>query len=126
MEMNDQVADPELEKWRRTTSSLCDNMNFVGWATIISGALNCLSIVGAIFGIPYIFIGLRLTEAVKELRGYLQTGDKEAIFRTFEKQNRAFFIAKVLIIIGIVFFVLMMLFVLIIGLGAISEVGRGW
>ena len=124
--MNDQIADPEFEKWRRTTSSLCDNMNFVGWAIIISGALNCLSIVGALFGVPYIFAGLRLTEAVKELRGYLQTGDKEAIFRAFEKQNRAFFIGKVLVIIGIVLFVLMVMIVIVVGMSAISEIGRGW
>jgi hypothetical protein len=124
--MNDQAADPTLEKWRRPVSELADNMSFVGWFAIIAGALNCLTIVGALVGVPYIFIGVRLNDAVKELREHLRGGDKEAVYRAMERQNRAFFIAKVLIIIGIVLFALYILFLIFFGFSMISNMQSGW
>jgi len=82
------------------------DMKFVGLFSIIYGILSSLTIVGALFGIPTIFIGMRLRDAAMEFERYLMTNDIQAIFSGFERQQRAFFIQKVMIIATIVFFVL--------------------
>jgi hypothetical protein len=84
-------------------------MRFVGIFYIIMGAFYCLSIIGLIFGIPIIFMGLRLREAADYFSLYLTGNDMNLLFQAFEKQERFFFINKVLIIVGIVAFVLMII-----------------
>jgi hypothetical protein len=52
-----------LNSLQVATSRMVRDMNFVGIFAIIYGILACLTIIGMIFGIPYIFIGMRLREA---------------------------------------------------------------
>jgi len=106
---------PEMNN-NSTIEALCGNMNFVGWFTIIYGGLSCLTIIGAIPGVPMIFAGLRLTEAAKELRSFLASNDMASIFRALERQNRAFFIAKWYLIVSLIFTVLYILFWIFFGL----------
>ncbi len=87
-------------------SKMIKDMKFVGVFSIIYGILSCLTVVGALFGIPSIFIGIRLRDAALEYERYLITNDINAVFSGFERQQRAFFIQKVMIIATIVFFVL--------------------
>lgn len=84
-------------------------MRFVGIFYIIMGAFYCLSIIGLIIGIPIIFMGLRLREAADYFNLYLTGNDMNLLFKAFEKQEKFFFINKVIIIIGIVAFVLMII-----------------
>lgn len=84
-------------------------MRFVGIFYIIMGAFYCLSIIGLIIGIPIIFMGLRLREAADYFNLYLTGNDMNLLFQAFEKQEKFFFINKVIIIIGIVAFVLMII-----------------
>ncbi len=92
-------------------SKMIKDMKFVGIFTIIMGALNCIIIIGAIFGVPMILIGLRYKEAAEDYERYLMTNDYSMIFNGFEKQRRAFFIQKVLIIIMLVLFALEIVFI---------------
>ena len=39
---------------------MTNDMRFVGMFAIIYGALTCLSIIGALIGVPIIFVGLRM------------------------------------------------------------------
>ena len=39
------------------------DMKFLGIFTIIMGSLSCITIIGAIIGIPYIIAGMRLKES---------------------------------------------------------------
>jgi len=87
-------------------SKMIKDMRFVGVFSIISGVINCLSIIGAVVGIPLIFIGMRLRDAAMEFERYMMTNEIDAIFSGFEKQQRAFFISKSLIIISIIFVIL--------------------
>ncbi len=89
-----------------TISKMIGDMNFVGIFYIITGALYCLTIIGAIFGIPYIMSGLRVRESASHFRGYLSTNESFALEQAIEKQSKFFFIQKVLMIISIVIFVL--------------------
>ena len=87
-------------------SKLTKDMNFVGMFTIIYGVINCLTIIGAIIGIPLIFMGLRLRESATNFDIYKNSGDKIAFQNSVEKLYKYFNIQKILIIISLVFFVL--------------------
>lgn len=85
-----------------TISNMTRDMNFVGIMTIIGGALSCLTIIGAILGIPVIISGMRLREAAAAFTSYQSSNDAGTLMNGFERQGRFFFIQKVLAIIGLV------------------------
>lgn len=87
-------------------TKLISDMKFVAWITIIEGAITCISIIGAIIGIPVLISGLRLKEAAEELAIYKNSNDFTYLKRALDKQQRFFFIQKILMIVGIVFGIL--------------------
>jgi len=84
--------------------NLAKYMNFIGLLQIIGGALYCLTIIGALIGVPVIYMGIRLREAADGFKKYLASGSKDDLIYTIDKQTRSFFIQFVLTIIGLVFF----------------------
>ncbi len=100
---------------------MTSDMKFVGIFTIIYGALSCLSIIGAVIGIPIIIAGLRLREAADEYQLFQSTSNNQALRRAFEKQQRYFGIQKILIIIGLVMSVLGILAVIFLNVFLISS-----
>lgn len=86
------------------------HMKFVGLFAIIYGALMCITIIGAILGIPYVISGLRLRESADSYLAYAEFNDTRQLMTAFEKQSSFFFIMKVFIIIGLVFLVLYAIF----------------
>jgi len=106
-----------------TVSKMSGDMRFVGIFYIIMGALNCLSIIGAIIGIPYIICGLRLRESADAYNSYLGSNDVNLLERAFERQGSFFFIQKVLMIIGIVIAVLAIIFFIAFGAMIFSSFG---
>jgi len=107
-----------------TVSKMSGDMRFVGIFYIITGALNCLSIVGAIIGVPYIICGLRLRESADAYSSYLGSNDSNLLERAFERQGSFFFIQKVLLIIGIVIAVLAIIFLIAFGAMIFSSFGE--
>ncbi|MBL1213777.1 MAG: DUF5362 domain-containing protein [Ignavibacteriae bacterium] len=103
--------------FRSMFGKMTSDMRFVGLFTIIYGAINCLSIIGAVIGIPMIFIGIRMREAADHFDMFKDSNDAKALRRGFESQSRFLNIQKILIIIGIVLFIVSILF-MIIGFGA--------
>lgn len=96
--------------------SMARDMNFIGILTIIGGAITCLTIIGAIIGVPVIISGLRLREAATAFMAYQSSSDSNTLRDGFERQGRYFFIQKVIAIVGIVlgvvyFFIFMSMFV---------------
>ncbi|MDZ7263266.1 MAG: DUF5362 domain-containing protein [candidate division KSB1 bacterium] len=87
------------------------DMNFIGILTIISGALACLTIIGAVIGVPYIISGLRLREAATAFLAYQSSSDSNTLRDGFERQGRYFFIQKVLAIVGIAFVVVYLIII---------------
>lgn len=88
------------------------DMNFIGIITIISGAITCLTIIGAIIGVPIIISGLRLREAATAFLAYHDSSNSNTLMEGFERQGRYFFIQKVIAIVGIVIGVLYLIFIL--------------
>ncbi len=104
-----------------TVNKMTGDMQFVGIFYIIGGALECLSIIGAIIGIPLIICGLRIRESADSFKGYLTTSDSSMLERALERQGRYFFIQKVLIIISIAVVILMIIFWIVIGISLLSN-----
>jgi hypothetical protein len=88
------------------------HMGFVGMFCIVYGALACLSIIGAIIGIPYIIAGLRIRESADSYLAFSRSSDARQLMTAFEKQSSFFFIMKVLIIIALVLFALYLVFMI--------------
>jgi hypothetical protein len=77
---------------------------------IIGGGLYCLTIIGAIFGVPVLISGLRLKDAGESFASY-GTQPSATVLRTaLEQQAKFFFIQKVLILIGLALMVLAFVF----------------
>lgn len=76
-------------------------MNFIGLLQIIGGALYCITIIGAIIGIPVIFMGIRLREAAEGFKRYLASDSKQDLSFAIERQTKSFFIQFVLAIISL-------------------------
>lgn len=89
---------------------MTNDMRFVGMFAIIYGALTCLSIIGALIGIPIIFIGLRMREAADQFSAFRITNNAASMRAGFELQGKFFHILKILIIIQIVLIVFMIIF----------------
>lgn len=103
------ITDSESESNLRNSSllpRLNSDMRFVGMFYIIYGAFACLSIIGAIIGVPSIIMGLRLRDASKGLEAYQTSQSQKALYYAFDKQRSFFNIQKIIIIIMVVFMVL--------------------
>ncbi len=107
-----------------TVNKMTGDMQFVGIFYIIIGALQCLSIIGAIIGIPLIICGLRLRESADSFRGYLTTNDSGMLENALERQSRFFFIQKVLLIISIVLFVLYIVVIIVFGISMFTNMSH--
>ncbi len=80
---------------------LAKDMKFVGLFAVIGGALECLSIIGALIGVPLIIAGLRIREAGDAYLAMAQ-GDASALQRSYAGQATFFKIQKILIIVGLI------------------------
>ncbi len=106
-----------------TVNKMAGDMRFVGVFYIVLGAFYCLSIIGAVIGIPFIICGLRVRESADAYTGYLGSGDTNTLERAFERQGSFFFIQKVLMIISLVLIVLYIIFFIAFGAAILSAMG---
>lgn len=86
--------------------------NLAGWATfkaiieIIVGVLSCLSfilIIPAVYGVFQIISGVKLLNAVDELKRYMGTNDSKKIVDTFYNLHKYFKLSGISTIIQICF-----------------------
>jgi len=92
-----------------TSSSMSANipdmtkyMRLIGLLQMIGGVLYCLTIVGAIIGVPVYIMGKRLRESADAFTSYHTSNSDRDLETAIERQTRAFFIQYVLAIIGLV------------------------
>ncbi|OGU35988.1 MAG: hypothetical protein A2068_13340 [Ignavibacteria bacterium GWB2_35_6b] len=78
------------------------DMRFIGMYHIIIGALSCLTIVGAVIGVPVIFIGLKMREAADQFDIFKLANNPQALRKGFELQGKFFNIWKIIVIISLV------------------------
>jgi flagellar biosynthesis protein FlhB len=91
------------------------DMKFLGIFTIVIGSISCLTIVGAVIGIPYIIAGMRLKESGEMFRSFLEFNSQEFMEKALEKESRYFFIQKVIAIVTIILMIVyIVLFIVLI------------
>jgi len=102
--MSDTQVNPNVNQGSMSENipKMAMYMKFIGILQIIGGALYCLTIIGALFGVPVIFMGIRLREAADGFKKYLASDSKQDLDVAIEKQKRSFYIQFVLTIIGLV------------------------
>jgi hypothetical protein len=102
---------------------LINEMRSVGTVSLLFGGLQCLSIVGAVIGIPLIISGLRLRESADKMEGYINSNDQKMFEDALVKQTSFFFIQKILFIVGLAVVGLYLVTMLVLILSFASE---GW
>jgi type III secretory pathway component EscU len=83
-------------------TKMTGDMQFVGMFVIIYGALMCITIIGALVGVPMIFVGLRMREAAEQFNYFKMTNDPASMRNGFELQGKSLHIMKILIIISLI------------------------
>lgn len=92
-------------------------MRFVGLLAMIGGVIYCLTIIGAIIGIPYYIMGKRIRESADAFTSYNSSSSPRDLETAIEKQTRALFIMYVLAIVSLVILAIYLI-VLIVALGS--------
>lgn len=85
------------------------DMKFYAIFYVLAGAFYCLTIFGAIYGIPLIIYNLKLKDSGEQFKEFARSNDFSLLYKAIENQRKFFFFNKILIIIGIVFTVLYLL-----------------
>lgn len=83
--------------------NLSKYMRFIGLLMMIGGVIYCLTIIGAIIGIPYYLMGKRLRESADAFESFNASSSASDLETAIGKQTGAFFIMYILAIIGLVF-----------------------
>lgn len=110
---------PELVQMTR-------DMNFISIFVIIYGALQCLSIIGMVIGIPIIFAALRLKEAAEAFKHYAINNDQNALNYGFEKMAHSFRIVKILIIISLIVYGILIIGLFLFFIPFITHLSQGY
>lgn len=102
------------------------DMRFMGWVGLIWGILTCLSIIGAIVGVPMIIACHRFIEGVNRFENYRRQRTEAELMAGFAELGRSFRVMKILTIIYIVLTVGYLAFLFLLGgLGILSELASG-
>lgn len=94
--------------------NITDMRYFAGWATfnavidIIVGAISCIGIITAAYGIPMILAGIKLLNASDELKRYIAVNDTERISVAFYNLYKYFKLTGISLIVRICFIVLIL------------------
>jgi hypothetical protein len=91
------------------------DMRFIGWVSMIYGILTCLSIVGAVVGVPLIIASHRFIEGINRFDLFRQTGTEDELQAGFYELGRSFRILKILTIIYLVLILLWFAFMFLMG-----------
>lgn len=98
-----------------TVDQMARDMKFYAIFYVIVGAIYCLSIFGAIFGIPLIIYSLKLKDSGDQFREFAKSKDFFILHKAMENQRKFFFFHKIIIIIGIIFMLLYLLLIIWLG-----------
>jgi hypothetical protein len=101
-ELNQPTATIDNSQFQADVFDMTRYMRFLGILTIIGGALYCITIIGAIVGVPVIFIGVRMREAAEYFVKYSTSQNFQDVANAIERQKRFFFINYVFAIISLV------------------------
>ncbi len=100
------------------------DMRFIGLVGMVYGVMTCLSLVGAVVGVPIIIAANRFLESIKILQEYRVHGRQGDLSTAFHEMGRSFRLMKIIVLISIGLTVLyFMLIFMFGGLALLSELG---
>ncbi len=102
-----------LTAFQLTFDKMIKDMRFVGFFIIIYGVVNCLTIIGALIGVPLIFAGMRMRESADQFSYFRKTNNAATMRSGFELQSRYFNIFRILIIVGLILTALYIIFIIV-------------
>lgn len=82
----------------------------MGIVSIIFGGISCLSIFGAIFGVPMIIAGLKLLEAHKQMAAFANTNDQNQLAFAIQNYHKYFKITGIIWLISVILTILSLVF----------------
>jgi hypothetical protein len=94
-------------------SKMRSQMNFVGIMNIIFGALSCLTIIGAVVGVPQILSGIKLRESCENMDIFMKDGNTSQLKVSLKLMGKFYEYTKIYYIVNIVIFGLVILFYII-------------
>ena len=106
--------------------STLKDMRFIGWVAMIKGILACLSIFGALLGVPLIIAAHRFIEGVNRFEMYRQAAGESELAAGFYELGRSFRILKILVVIYLVLALGSIAFMFLMGgLGLLAGLAEG-
>lgn len=101
----------ESNMLKQNVSKMSRDMNFFAIVYVVYGVLMCLTIIGAIIGIPFIIYHMKLREAGQAYEKFSSSNDFFFLNKAIENQQKFFFFYKVFLIIMIVVVILEIIFI---------------
>ncbi len=108
-----------------TIDDMARDMKFYAVFYIVMGALSCLSIIGAVYGIPLIIYSIKLKDSAEQFRSFSSSKDFFQLQQALENQRKFFFFNKVVILIGITLFIFYILIIIWFGASLLSSLPTG-
>jgi hypothetical protein len=113
MDTPNSVTDVTFLFRRDIIKKMNTDMRFVGMFYIIYGAIMCIGIITALIGVPYIIMGMRLRESADSFSRFNELGDDMDLNMALEKQQRFYFINKIIMIVALAFFALYIILIIV-------------
>ncbi len=98
----------------------------LGWVSIVSGVILCLTIIGLIMGWLPIWMGILLKGAGENLKAGFQTGNDGNLHQASQKLSTYFLIIGILTLIGLAFNLLYIGFFVLAILAGIGGAAAGF
>lgn len=108
-----------------SANRMARDMRFYSIFFVIIGAIYCITILGAIYGIPLIIYNLKLKDSADQFERFTKNRDFMELHKAMENQRKFFFFNKVLIIIGLVLTLLYILFLIWFGTTIFFNIPEG-
>ena len=99
-----------------TLFNMSRDMKFMGVMYIIFGGLYCLTIFGALLGVPWLISGLRLRDSADLFNNFAVSKNANFLQSAIDQQSRFFRIQKILLIVTLVLTVVVVIVAIAAGL----------
>ena len=97
--------DMQMLDFHHVLFKMAGDMKFLAIYSIVYGAINCLTIIGAAIGVPMIFVGIRMKDSAEAFRAYTSVKDVNILQQALFLQSKYMRTLKILGIISIILFI---------------------
>lgn len=99
---------------------------FLGWVSIVSGVITCLTIIGLLVGWLPIWMGILMKGAGENLKAGFQAGNESNLYQASQQLSTYFLIIGILTLIGLAINLLYIGFIVLAILAGIGGAAAGF